>query len=59
MDLIAKAQEVKKALLAAAGVGTAIVAVDGVPEGVKAWILKGLGILATYGVVWVAKNKPS
>ena len=48
--------QIRKALLAAASVATAIVALDGVPEDLKAWAVKALAVLAAGGITWRVPN---
>lgn len=57
MDIIAKANEVRKALVAAAAVLTALVNANGVPSGVHDWAVTTLGVLAAFGITWRVTNK--
>lgn len=51
------AAETRKALVVAAGVLTAVSAVNGVPAGAREWIGTALAVLGSYGITYVVPNK--
>lgn len=58
-SLIAKINEVRKALLAAAGVLVTLQATVGVPETLKGAIAEALAVLAAGGITYRVPNKPA
>lgn len=57
--LAAKVNEIRKALLAAAGVLVTLQATVGVPENLKGYIAQALAVLAAGGITWRVTNKPA
>lgn len=55
--VVQAAAEVRKALVAAAAVLTAITAVNGVPAGAREWVGTALAVLATFGITHQVPNK--